>query len=92
MRRDVSAVSLRQHFGDYLGHVQHRGDAVVVTKHGKPVAALVAYPVYERLCALRSLFESLSARLGRTYEGVPEAAANTEIEEAVRAVRRHNRT
>jgi len=59
-----------------------------MTKDGKPVAALVDYPLYERIRKLRELFDALTERLGTIYFGVSESDAATEIDEAVRAVRR----
>jgi prevent-host-death family protein len=91
MRREVTAMCVRQNLGEYLSQVQYRGDSVVVTKDGKPVAAIVDYPLYERMRALRTLFDELSERLGSTYAGVPEAEAQAEIDEAVRSVRRRKR-
>jgi prevent-host-death family protein len=41
MRREATAMNVRQNLGELLNQVQYRGDSVVVTKHGKPVAALV---------------------------------------------------
>lgn len=88
MRREATAMTVRQNLGDILNQVQYRGDSVVVTKDGKPVAALVDYPLYERIRRLREAFDALTARLGDVYAGVPEATAEREIAEAVRHVRR----
>lgn len=43
MRREATALKLRQNLGEFLNQVQYRGDSIVVTKDGKPVAALVDY-------------------------------------------------
>jgi prevent-host-death family protein len=91
MRREATAMIVRQNLGELLNKVQYRGDSIVVTKDGKPVAALVDYPLYERIRRLRELFDSLTGKLGAAYEGVSEAAAEAEIKEAVRAVRRRAR-
>ena len=91
MRREASAMMVRQNLGELLNHVQYRGDSVVVTKDGKPVAALVDYPLYERIRQLRESFDQLTERLGRIYEQVPDKVAHTEIDEAVSQVRRARR-
>jgi len=91
MKREASAMVVRQNLGELLNHVQYRGDSVVVTKDGKPVAALVDYPLYERIRRMRDGFDRLLERLGRVYEGVPAAEAEAEIDEAVRHVRRRAR-
>jgi prevent-host-death family protein len=91
MRREATAMTVRRHLGEILNQVQYRGDSVVVTKDGKPVAALVDYPLYERILALRVVFDALSDRIGQTYAGIGEIVAHAEIHEAVRAVREQRR-
>ncbi len=88
MRREASAMNVRQNLGEMLNQVQYRGDSIVVTKDGKPVAALVDYPLYERIRKLRDAFDALTERLGQTYQGVPDAELDAEVVEAVRAVRK----
>ena len=91
MRREASAMMVRQNLGELLNHVQYRGDSVVVTKDGKPVAALVDYPLFERIRQLRDSFDQLTARMGQVYVDVPSEVAKAEIDEAVRHVRRARR-
>ena len=62
-----------------------------VTKDGKPVAALVDYPLFERIRQLRDSFDQLTARMGQIYADVHAELAQTEIDEAVRHVRRTRR-
>ena len=91
MKREASAMMVRQNLGELLNHVHYRGDSVVVTKDGTPVAALVDYPLYERIRQLRESFDQLTERLGRIYEQVPDKVARAEIDEAVGQVRRARR-
>lgn len=91
MKREASAMTVRQNLGELLNHVQYRGDSVVVTKDGKPVAALVDFPLYERIRRLRDSFDRLTDRLGRVYEEVPDEHAQQEIDEAVEQVRKARR-
>lgn len=88
MIRESSAVAARQNLGDLLNQVQYRNDAVVITKDGKPVAALVDVALFERIRRLRDEFMRLTDALGRTYEDVSPAAAQAEIDEAVSAARK----
>lgn len=48
----VTAKDLKAHLSDYLGRVQFGGEQLVITKNGKPAAAIV--PV-EKLLALQAL-------------------------------------
>jgi prevent-host-death family protein len=88
MIRETSAVSARQNLGDLLNQVQYRNDSVLITKDGKPVAALVDVLLFERIRRLRDEFTRLTDALGRTYSGVDPAIAKAEIDEAVRAARK----
>lgn len=88
MIRETSAVSARQNLGDLLNQVQYRNDAVLITKDGKPVAALVDVLLFERIRRLRDEFTRLTDALQRSYEGVAAPIAQAEIDEAVRSARK----
>ncbi len=40
MITEVNAVNFRQNLGEMLKQVQYRNDSIVISKDGKPVAAL----------------------------------------------------
>jgi len=88
MIRETSAVTARQNLGDLLNQVQYRNDSVLITKDGKPVAALVDVALFERIRRLREDFMRLTDALGRAYQGVDPTVAQAEIDEAVRAARK----
>jgi prevent-host-death family protein len=88
MIRESSAVAARQNFGDLLNQVQYRNDAVVITKDGKPVAALVDVALFDRIRRLRDEFVRLTDALGKTYAAVDAGVAQVEIDEAVAAARK----
>ncbi len=90
MIRKSTAVAARQNFGDLLNQVQYRNDSVLITKDGKPVAALVDVDLFERIRRLREDFQQLTDTLGRSYAGVDPAIAEAEIAEAVSSARRSN--
>jgi len=83
MIRESTATAARRNLGDLLNQVQYRNDAVLITKDGKPVAALVDVALFQRIRRLRNEFTRLTDELGRSYEGVAPAIAQTEIDEAV---------
>ncbi|MCU0974793.1 MAG: type II toxin-antitoxin system Phd/YefM family antitoxin [Steroidobacteraceae bacterium] len=91
MIRKSTAVAARQNLGDLLNQVQYRNDSVLITKDGKPVAALVDVELFERIRRLREDFLELTDRLGESYAGVPADVAEREIDEAVAAARRVRR-
>jgi prevent-host-death family protein len=88
MIRKSTAVAARQNFGDLLNQVQYRNDSVLITKDGKPVAALVDVEMFERIRRMREDFLTLTDRIGQSYAGVnPEIAAH-EIAEALTYARK----
>jgi prevent-host-death family protein len=88
MIRKSTAVAARQNFGDLLNQVQYRNDSVLITKDGKPVAALVDVDLFERIRRLREDFQKLTDTLGQSYAGLDPAIAEAEIAEAVNSARR----
>lgn len=87
MIRRSTAVAARQNFGDLLNQVQYRSDSVVITKDGKPVAALVDVETFERIRRMREDFLSLTDRIGQSYSGVSVEVAEREITDAAAAAR-----
>jgi prevent-host-death family protein len=79
---EATAVTLRQNLGDMLNRVQYRRDSILITKDGKPVAALVDAAMFERIRRMQERFDALSARLAQAYEGAPDAGGLAEIEAA----------
>jgi prevent-host-death family protein len=91
MIRKSTAVAARQNFGDLLNQVQYRSDSVLITKDGKPVAALVDVELFERIRRMREDFLDLTDRIGQSYAGVDPAVAEREIAAAVAHARKSTR-
>ena len=66
MISEVSAVKFRQNLGEMLNQVQYRNDSIVISKDGKPVAALVDAELFARIRRMRERFDALSAGWPRT--------------------------
>lgn len=47
MIRETPAMTVRQKFGEPLNEVQYRRDRVLITKAGKPVAALIDIALFD---------------------------------------------
>ena len=80
----TSVVVFRQNLGEMLNQVQYRQDHIVISKDGKPVAALVDVKLYERIRRQRSRFEALSERLASGFSALPPRDGMAEIEVALR--------
>jgi prevent-host-death family protein len=87
MVTEVSAVQFRQNLGEMLNQVQYRNDSIVVSKDGKPVAALVSADLFARIRAMRDRFDELSARIAQDFADVPYEEGLAEIDAAVAAER-----
>ena len=88
MIREAPAMTVRQNLGDLLNEVQYRKGRIVITKGGKPVAALIDIALFERLRKLDEEFEALSARLAKSFGGMGAAKGAALVDEAVKAARR----
>ncbi len=87
MITEVSAVTFRQNLGEMLNQVQYRNDSIVVSKDGKPVAALVDAELFARIRRMRERFDALSQRVADAYVDVPLDAGLAEIDRAVAEAR-----
>lgn len=88
MIREAPAMTVRQNLGELLNEVQYRQDSILITKGGKPVAALVDIALFEKIRTMRAEFDRLVEKIGTAYQGEDENTANAEIAEAIAAVRR----
>ncbi len=91
MVTEVSAVAFRQNLGEMLNQVQYRNDTIVVSKDGKPVAALVGAELFARIRAMRDRFDQLSSRVADAYAGISPDQGLAEIDAAVARARKSRR-
>ena len=61
MRETLSITQARRKLTEVAGRVQRAGERIVIQKHGKPVAALVAPSDLAALEALEDLLDALDA-------------------------------
>ena len=92
MIRQISAVNFRQNLGEMINQVQYRHDSVVISKDGKPVAALVDARLFERIRRMQGRFDALCSRIEAGFAGVGEAEGLAEIDTAVSAERAARRS
>lgn len=87
MLHKATAMTVRQNLGELLNGVQYRHDTVLITKAGKPVAALVDIDLFEKIKRMKNEFDQLSQQLAKVYQDTDLVMAEKEIEEALQAVR-----
>lgn len=83
MIREAPAMTVRQNLGELLNEVQYRGDSVVITKGGKPVAAIVDIALYERIRRMREDFDRMLDQLAEAGKKMSEAEVESLVAEAV---------
>jgi prevent-host-death family protein len=88
MIREATAMTVRQNLGELLNEIQYRQDQILITKGGKPVAAMVDIALFDKIRLMRDEFDRLTADLAKAYEGESAEAAEGEIAEAVAAARK----
>ncbi|PWR18686.1 type II toxin-antitoxin system Phd/YefM family antitoxin [Zavarzinia compransoris] len=88
MITEVNAVTFRQNLGEMLNQVQYRNDSIVISKDGKPVAALVDAELFARIRRMRDRFDDLTGRIAAAYAEVPAAEGLAEIDALVAESRR----
>ena len=91
MIREAPAMTVRQNLGELLNEVQYRHGKVLITKAGKPVAALVDIAMFTRLRKLDEEFDRMRAELAQAFAGMTEKAVEALVEEAVKDVRARRR-
>ncbi len=91
MIREAPAMTVRKKFGELLNEVQYRHSKVLITKAGKPVAALVDVALFEKIQRLDEEFEGLRSTLAKAFSNVNEDKGTALVDEAVHAARRKKR-
>ena len=93
MQREATAMTVRQNLGELLNEVQYRHDSVVITKSGKPVAAMVDMATYERTRRKNDgEFERLWAEFSKGFEDLTEEQQMALATEAVAEARADRRS
>ena len=87
MISEAPANTVRQHLEELLNEVQYRRQRVVITRAGKPVAALVDTAAFDRLRRLDEEFEHLRGKLGEGFSRYSEDEVDALVDEAVEAAR-----
>ena len=88
MVREAPAMTVRQNLGELLNEVQYRGDSVVITKGGKPVAAIVDIALYERIRRMREDFDRMLDQMAEAGGKRSESEVESLVSEAVAESRR----
>lgn len=89
MIKEVTAMTARKNFGELLNEVKYYHDNVLITKAGKPIAALIDIELFEKIRNLRNEFDALTKEIGQAYKNVDSGEVEKEIQEALGKIRNH---
>lgn len=83
MLREAPAMTVRKNLGELLSEVQYKRDQIVITKAGKPVAALIDIPLFERLRKVDQEFERMTLQLQQSFQEMQEIEVNDLLNQAI---------
>jgi prevent-host-death family protein len=83
MLREAPAMTVRQNLGELLNEVQYKRDQIVITKAGKPVAALIDIPLFERLRQMEQEFERMTRQMQQAFQDMQETDLSDLLGEAI---------
>ena len=87
MEKKLSITKARQDFSSVVEEVQYQGQCFVISRHGKPVAAVVPLEVYENWRQQRKrLFDTIRELQEANKEADPEQVMK-DVLEAQQAIR-----
>lgn len=91
MIREATAMTVRQNLGELLNEVQYRHDSVLITKGGKPVAAMVDVALFEKIRVMRDDFDIHCAEIAASFKELPQDKGLAIAEEAASWARKKTR-
>lgn len=87
MLKEVTAMEARQTFGELLNEVKYRHDNILITKAGKPIAALIDIELFEKVTKMKVQFKKLTLELANIYKEDEEQEAESDINEAIQRIK-----
>lgn len=87
MIKQATAMAVRQRLGDLLNEVRYRRGKIIITKAGRPVAALIDIETFERLRKSDEEFERLRGEISDAFAAQPEDEIRALVDEAVEVAR-----
>jgi prevent-host-death family protein len=80
MEKVLGITKAREEFSTMIEQVQHQGDSYVISRHGKPAAAVVPIQVYEEWKRQRNEFFELVRQAQQDADLTPEEADRIAVE------------
>ena len=81
------AANIPRNLPGLLDEVRRRGDSVLITENGKPVAALIDIGLLDRLCSRAEDFAALQSEFSAAFADLSEAEFGALLDEALTEAR-----
>jgi prevent-host-death family protein len=91
MERKLGLTEARQNFSELVEGVQYRGDTYIISRHGKPAAAVVPLNVYENWKLQRTQFFDAVRKIQDANRDVDPDEVMRDVIEAQQAIRAANK-
>jgi len=87
MIREANAMKVRKNLGELLNEIQYRGDSFVVTRAGKPVAAMIDIKLFNKIRLVESEFDRMVIELQSQFSNVPYKELEADLNDALQTIR-----
>ena len=87
MIREANAMKVRKNLGELLNEIQYRGDSFVVTRAGKPVAAMIDIKLFNKIRLVESEFDRMVIELRSQFSNVPYKELEADLNDALQTIR-----
>ena len=84
MQREATAMTVRQNLGELLNEVRYQQNEIVITRAGKPVAALISFQAYAEIQRVREAdVRRLMIEMPSRFDGLSPQIAHKLAEQLV---------
>ena len=87
MERELGITKARETLSDVVEQVQYQGDTYIISRHGRPAAAVVPIEVYENWKRQRREFFDAVRRIQSVNEGLDPDQVMDDVRQAQQALR-----
>ena len=84
MEKELGVTKAREQFGELVEQVQYQGDAIVISRNGKPAAAIVPIEVYEGWKRQRKEFFDMIRQMAQQANLEPGEANQLAVEAVIK--------
>lgn len=81
-------MNLRKNLGEILNEVEYKHDTIIITRAGKPSAAIIDMKLFEKIRKMKDRFQKLTTQLQDAFSDLQEQEKDLLISEAISTIRK----